>query len=102
MGTQSGFGSILDRLIVGLANVSMAVAAMAALTMCLLVTGAVFVRYVFGFPVVWVPEIVGYLMVALVFLALGETMLAGAATSRSISSSADSRDALGTSSSCSP
>ena len=26
---------------------------------------------------VWVPEIVGYLMVALVFLALGETMLAG-------------------------
>ena len=30
-----------------------------------------------AFPVVWVPEIVGYLMVALVFLALGETMLAG-------------------------
>ena len=77
MGTQSGLGSTLDRLIVGLANISMAVAAMAVLTMCLLVTGAVFMRYVFGFPVVWVPEIVGYLMVALAFLALGETMLAG-------------------------
>ena len=34
-------------------------------------------RYVFGIPVVWVPEIVGYLMVLLIFLALGETMLAG-------------------------
>ena len=45
--------------------------------MCLLVTGAVVVRAVFDLPVVWVPEIVGYLMVALVFLALGETMLAG-------------------------
>ena len=77
MGTQSGVGRTLDRLIVGLANVSMAIAALAVLSMCLLVTGAVFVRYVFGFPVVWVPEIVGYLMVALVFLALGETMLAG-------------------------
>ena len=45
--------------------------------MCLLITVAVFVRYVFGIPVVWVPEIVGYLMVALIFLALGEAMLAG-------------------------
>lgn len=77
MGTKLDFGGTLDRLITGLANLSMAVAALAVLAMCLLVTGAVLVRYVFGFPVVWVPEIVGYLMVALVFLALGETMLAG-------------------------
>ena len=75
--TQSGSGSTVNRLIVGLANFAMAVAALGVLGMCLLVTGAVVVRYVFGFPVVWVPEIVGYLMVALVFLALGETMLAG-------------------------
>jgi TRAP-type C4-dicarboxylate transport system permease small subunit len=67
----------LNGLIVGLANVSMAIAALTVLAMCLLVTGAVFVRYVFGIPIVWVPEIVGYLMVVLVFLALGETMLAG-------------------------
>ena len=77
MGSPSDFGRNLNRLIVALAKVTMAIAALAVLTMCLLVTGAVFVRYVFDFPVVWVPEIVGYLMVALVFLALGETMLAG-------------------------
>jgi TRAP-type C4-dicarboxylate transport system permease small subunit len=62
--------------IVALANASMAIAASTVLAMCLLVTGAVFVRYVFGIPVLWVPEIVGYLMVVLVFFALGETMLA--------------------------
>ena len=82
METQSDSATVnrpgaADRLIVGLANLSMAVAALGVLAMCLLVTGAVVVRYVFNWPVVWVPEIVGYLMVALVFLALGETMLAG-------------------------
>ena len=77
MEEQPRSGGTVNRLIVGLANVSMAVAALGVLAMCLLVTGAVVVRYVFNWPVVWVPEIVGYLMVALVFLALGETMLAG-------------------------
>lgn len=77
MESQSRSGDTVDRLIVGLAKLSMAVAAFGVLAMCLLVTGAVVVRYVFDWPVVWVPEIVGYLMVALVFLALGETMLAG-------------------------
>ena len=77
MEAQSGAGGFLNRLIVGLANLSMAVAALGVLVMCVLVTGAVVVRYIFNWPVVWVPEIVGYLMVALVFLALGETMLAG-------------------------
>jgi TRAP-type C4-dicarboxylate transport system permease small subunit len=67
---------ILRKAIIALANASMAIAASTALVMCLLVTGAVLVRYVFGIPVLWVPEIVGYLMVVLVFLALGETMLA--------------------------
>ena len=80
--TQSDPGTVnrpgaVDRLIVGLAKLTMAVAALGVLAMCLLVTGAVVVRYIFDWPVVWVPEIVGYLMVALVFLALGETMLAG-------------------------
>lgn len=77
METQPRSGGTVNRLIVGLAKLSMAVAALGVLAMCLLVTGAVVVRYVFNWPVVWVPEIVGYLMVALVFLALGETMLAG-------------------------
>ena len=77
MDTQLRSGGTVNRLIVGLANVSMAVAALGVLAMCLLVTGAVVVRSIFNWPVVWVPEIVGYLMVALVFLALGETMLAG-------------------------
>ena len=77
MDTQPRPGDTVDRLIVGLAKLTMAVAALGVLAMCLLVTGAVVVRYIFDWPVVWVPEIVGYLMVALVFLALGETMLAG-------------------------
>ncbi len=77
MGSQSGIGRTLSRLIVGLASASGAIAALTVLAMCLLITGAVFVRYVFDFDVVWAPEIVGYLMVALVFLALGDAMLAG-------------------------
>ena len=77
MESQPRSVSTVDRLIIGLAKLSMAVAALGVLAMCLLVTGAVVVRYAFDWPVVWVPEIVGYLMVALVFLALGETMLAG-------------------------
>ena len=77
METQPRSGGTVGRLIVGLANLSMAIAAAGVMAMCLLVTGAVVVRAVFNWPVVWVPEIVGYLMVALVFLALGETMLAG-------------------------
>ena len=77
MGGLLRAGRTLGGLIVGLANGSGAIAALAVLAMCLLITGAVFVRYVFGIPVVWAPEIVGYLMVALIFLGLGETMLAG-------------------------
>jgi TRAP-type C4-dicarboxylate transport system permease small subunit len=69
-------GRIMRGAIVALANASMAIAALTVLVMCLLVSGAVLLRYVFGIPVLWVPEIVGYLMVVLVFLALGETMLA--------------------------
>ena len=77
MDKQPSSGGAVGWLIVRLAKFSMAVAALGVMAMCLLVTGAVVVRYVFDWPVVWVPEIVGYLMVALVFLALGETMLAG-------------------------
>lgn len=77
MGALLRAGRAISGLIVGLANGSGAIAALAVLAMCLLITGAVFVRYFFGIPVVWVPEIVGYLMVLLVFLALGDTMLAG-------------------------
>ena len=77
MGALLRAGRTLGGVIVGLANGSGSIAALAVLAMCLLITGAVFVRNVFGIPVVWVPEIVGYLMVVLIFLALGETMLAG-------------------------
>lgn len=77
MGALLRAGRAISGLIVGLAKGSGAIAALAVLAMCLLITGAVVVRYFFGFPVVWVPEIVGYLMVLLIFLALGDTMLAG-------------------------
>jgi len=77
LGAPLKAGRTLGGLIVGLANGSGAIAALAVLAMCLLITGGVFVRYVFGIPLVWVPEIVGYLMVALIFLALGDAMLAG-------------------------
>ena len=77
MGALFRTGRALSGLIVSLASGSGAIAALTIMSMCLLITGAVFVRYVFNAPLVWVPEIVGYLMVALVFLSLGETMLAG-------------------------
>ena len=77
MGALFRAGRALSGLIVRLANGSGAIAALTVLAMCLLITSAVFVRYVFNIPLVWVPEIVGYLMVALVFLSLGEAMLAG-------------------------
>ena len=77
MGVPLRAGRTLGGLIVGLANGSGAIAALALLAMCLLITGGVFVRYVFAIPVIWVPEIVGYFMVVLVFLGLGEAMLAG-------------------------
>jgi TRAP-type C4-dicarboxylate transport system permease small subunit len=77
LGLLPRVGRTLQSFIVGLAKVTMAVAALTVLSICLLITGAVFMRYALGIPIVWVPEIVGYLMVVLVFLALGETMLAG-------------------------
>ena len=77
MGALFRAGRALSGLIVRLASGSGAIAALTVMAMCLLITGAVFVRYVFNAPLVWVPEIVGYLMVALIFLSLGETMLAG-------------------------
>ena len=77
MGALFRAGRALSGLIVRLASGSGAIAALTVMAMCLLITGAVFVRYVFNAPLVWVPEIVGYLMVALIFLSLGEAMLAG-------------------------
>ena len=77
MGELLRAGRTLSGLIVRLADGSGAIAALTVLAMCLLITGAVLIRYIFNAPLVWVPEIVGYLMVALVFLSLGETMLAG-------------------------
>jgi TRAP-type C4-dicarboxylate transport system permease small subunit len=77
LGALSRAGRALGGLIVGLARFSGAIAALTVMAMCLLITGAVVTRSLFEISLVWVPEIVGYLMVALVFLALGEAMLAG-------------------------
>jgi TRAP-type C4-dicarboxylate transport system permease small subunit len=77
LGVLRRVGRAVERFIVALANASATIAAVTVLAMCLLITGAVFMRYVFGIPVVWAPEIVGYLLVGLIFLALGEAMLAG-------------------------
>ncbi|MDA0674930.1 MAG: TRAP transporter small permease [Proteobacteria bacterium] len=70
-------GRIAGGWVEGIARGAGAIAALSALAMCLLITFDVTIRALFNHPIIWVPEIVGYLMVALVFLALGETMLAG-------------------------
>ena len=77
MGELLKAGRTISGVIVRLAEGSGAIAALTILAMCLLITGAVLIRYLFNIPLVWVPEIVGYLMVALIFLSLGETMMAG-------------------------
>jgi TRAP-type C4-dicarboxylate transport system permease small subunit len=71
------FGRSAGAWIESLARGAGAVAALSILAMCLLISVDVFSRSALEKTLIWVPEIVGYLMVALVFLALGETMLAG-------------------------
>ncbi len=77
MRTRLDIGRTLGNLVVALARGSGAVAALTVLAMCLLITANVLLRGAFNESLIWVPEIVGYLMVALIFLSLGEAMLAG-------------------------
>jgi len=70
-------GRTLGNLIVALARGSGAIAALTVLAMTLLITTDVVLRGAVNESLIWVPEIVGYLMVALIFLSLGEAMLAG-------------------------
>ncbi|MBM3535774.1 MAG: TRAP transporter small permease [Alphaproteobacteria bacterium] len=77
MQTWLKVGRNLRDLVVVLARGSGAVAALTVLAMCLMITAEVVLRGAFNESLIWVSEIVGYLMVALIFLSLGEAMLAG-------------------------
>lgn len=74
--TWTKFGRVIGNFVVAVARGAGVIAAFTVLAMCLLVTFDVFVRGVFDLPIAWVPEIVGYLMVILVFFSLADTMLA--------------------------
>ena len=69
-------GGALDRLIGYFSTAGGAVAAASVLAMVLLVTANIVMREFFS-SLIWVPQVVGYLMVGVVFLALGDTMRAG-------------------------
>ena len=64
-------------MVLALARGSGAVAKLTVLAMCLLITADVILRGAFNESLIWVPEVVGYLMVALIFLSLADAMLAG-------------------------
>lgn len=69
-------GRAFSKFVVAVARGAGVVAAFTVLAMCLLVTFDVFIRAAFNLPIAWVPEVVGYLMVGLVFFSLADTMLA--------------------------
>jgi TRAP-type C4-dicarboxylate transport system permease small subunit len=72
-----GAARAVEKLVLALARVSGDVAKLTVLAMCLLITADVILRGVFNQSLIWVPEVVGYLMVALIFLSLADAMLAG-------------------------
>jgi TRAP-type C4-dicarboxylate transport system permease small subunit len=77
MTTRRTLGRIAGDGVEWLARGTGALAALTVLAMCLLITADVAIRALANYPIVWVPEIVGYLMVVLVFFALAEAMFAG-------------------------
>ena len=68
---------ILDTLVIGICRLAMALAAIALITSLGMIVYSVGMRYVLNTPQVWVDDIVGYLLVAIVMLAAGDVMRRG-------------------------
>src|SRR6187200_1913768 len=67
----------IERLVRALARLGLALAALALIASLATIAYAVIRRYVFGAPVAWTDELVGYLLVASVMLAAADALFAG-------------------------
>ena len=68
---------LFDRLVRRLATLGIALAAIALIASMALIVYSVAMRYALNQPVVWVDELVGYLLVATVMLAAADALLEG-------------------------
>jgi len=68
---------VFGRIVAGLTSAAMATAAAGLLVALALIGWAVVMRYVFNAAPVWVDEVVGFLLVAIVMLAAAQTMRRG-------------------------
>ena len=66
-----------ERVVRGLAQLGVALAAIATIASMLLIGYSVFMRYFLNQPTVWIDEAVGYLLVASVMLAAADALLEG-------------------------
>jgi TRAP-type C4-dicarboxylate transport system permease small subunit len=69
--------SAIERLTRGIARAGLGLAAAALLASLAAIAYSVIRRYVFGTPVAWVDELVGYLLVASVMLAAADALFGG-------------------------
>ena len=69
--------SAIERLVRGLARVGLGLAAAALLASLAAIAYSVVRRYLFGAPVAWTDELVGYLLVASVMLAAADALFGG-------------------------
>ena len=67
----------VERLVRALARLGLALAALALIASLATISYSVIRRYVFGAPVAWTDELVGYLLVASVMLAAAEALFGG-------------------------
>jgi len=68
---------VLDRVVRALARLGVALAAASMIASMLLIGYSVVMRYVLNQPIVWVDELVGYLLVASVMLAAADALFHG-------------------------
>ena len=67
----------IERLVRALARLGLALAALALIVSLATISYSVIRRYVFGAPVAWTDELVGYLLVASVMLAAADALFGG-------------------------
>ncbi len=76
-GTEPAFTRVLGRCIRWLNGAAMAVSAAGVLVSLALIGWSVVMRYVFNRPPIWVDEVVGFMLVAIVMLAAAEVLRNG-------------------------
>ncbi|WP_158014377.1 TRAP transporter small permease [Thauera phenolivorans] len=69
--------SVLDRIVGWVCTFAMGLAALGLLTSLGLISYSVAMRYLFNSPVVWVDDVIGFVLVAIVMLAAGDALRKG-------------------------